>query len=66
MQALGKAEQANRSLHGLGLQAVQAYTERTPEAMRSRSDPFLALGAVRLEDEAEGLREALDAQRVAQ
>jgi hypothetical protein len=33
--------------------------------MRTRSEPFLALGAVTLEDEAEGLRKALDAQRVA-
>jgi chromosome segregation ATPase len=63
--ALARAEEANRTLHGLGLQAVDAYTQRTPEAMRTRSEPFLALGAVKLEDEAENLRKALDAQRVA-
>jgi chromosome segregation ATPase len=63
--ALARAEEANRTLHGLGLQAVDAYTRRTPEAMRTRSEPFLALGAVKLEDEAENLRKALDAQRVA-
>jgi len=63
--SLARAEQANRTLHGLGLQAVDAYTQRTPEAMRARSEPFLALGAVTLEEEAEGLRRALDAQRVA-
>ena len=62
--ALARAEEANRTLHGLGLQAVDAYTQRTPEAMRTRSEPFLALGAVKLEDEAENLRKALDAQRV--
>lgn len=62
--ALARAEEANRNLHGLGLQAVDAYTQRTPEAMRTRSEPFLALGAVKLEDEAETLRKALDAQRV--
>lgn len=63
--ALARAEEANRTLHGLGLQAVDAYTQRTPEAMRTRSEPFLALGAVTLEDEAEKLRKTLDAQRVA-
>ncbi|HEX5682699.1 MAG TPA: hypothetical protein VFY73_01580 [Ideonella sp.] len=63
--ALARAEEANRALHGLGRQAVDAYTQRTPEAMRTRSEPFLALGAVALEDEAEKLRQALDAQRVA-
>jgi chromosome segregation ATPase len=62
--ALARAEAANRALHGLGVQAVDAYTQRTPEAMRTRSEPFLALGAVTLEDEAQKLRQALDAQRV--
>ncbi|HJV71242.1 hypothetical protein [Ideonella sp.] len=65
VQSLARAEQANRQLHALGLQAVDAYTQRTPEAMRTRSEPFLALGAVQLEDEAETLRKALDAHRVA-
>lgn len=65
VQALGRAEEANRNLHGLGLQAVEAYTQRTPEAMRTRSEPFLQIGAVRLEGEAETLRKAMDLQRVA-
>lgn len=65
VQALAQAEQANRQLHGLGLQAVDAYTQRTPEAMRARSEPFLQIGAVRLEEQAEVLRKAIDAQRVA-
>lgn len=65
VSALARAEEANRQLHALGLQAVQAYTERTPEAMRTRSEPFLGLGAVALDNEAETLRRALDAQRVA-
>lgn len=65
VQALAQAEQANRQLHGLGLQAVDAYTQRTPEAMRTRSEPFLQIGAVRLEEQAEVLRKAMDAQRVA-
>lgn len=63
--ALARAEQANRTLHGLGLQAVDAYAQRTPEAMRARDEPFLALGVVQLENEAENLRKALDAHRVA-
>ncbi|MFZ5551295.1 MAG: hypothetical protein ACOZJX_21545 [Pseudomonadota bacterium] len=65
VQALSRAEEANRQLHGLGLQAVEAYTRRTPEAMRTRSEPFLQIGAVRLEEEAETLRKAMDLQRVA-
>lgn len=65
VQALAQAEQANRQLHGLGLQAVDAYTQRTPEAMRTRSEPFLQIGVVRLEEQAEVLRKAMDAQRVA-
>jgi chromosome segregation ATPase len=65
VQALAQAEQANRQLHGLGLQAVDAYTQRTPESMRARSEPFLQIGAVRLEEQAEVLRKAMDAQRVA-
>lgn len=63
--ALARAEQANRSLHRLGLEAVDAYARRTPEAMRARDEPFLGLAAVSLEDEAENLRKALDAHRVA-
>lgn len=66
VQALSRAEQANRTLHGLGLQAVDAYTQRTPEAMRTRSEPFLQIGAVRLEEEAETLRKAMDLHRVVQ
>lgn len=62
--ALGRAEQANRELHGLGLKAVEAYTQRTPDAWLARSEPFMGLGAVTLENEAEALRQALDAQRV--
>jgi hypothetical protein len=34
--------------------------------MRTRSEPFLQIGAVRLEEEAEALRKAMDLQRVAQ
>jgi hypothetical protein len=63
--ALAHAERANRSLHKLGLEAVEAYSRRTPEAMRVRDEPFLGLGAVALEEEAEHLRKALDEQRVA-
>lgn len=62
--ALARAEQANRELHTLGLQAVDAYTRRTPEAMRAHDEPFLGLGKVALQDEADRLRQALDAQRV--
>jgi chromosome segregation ATPase len=64
VKALAAAEDANRRLHSLGLAAVKAYTEATPEAMRAQSEPFLRLGAVDLENEAESLRRELDAQRM--
>jgi len=59
--ALARTEAANRQLHTLGLQAVEAWATRTPEAMRQRDEPFLQLGLVDLENEAEGLRKQLDA-----
>ena len=64
VKSLAAAEEANRQLHALGLKAVEAYTERTPEANRAKGEPFLGLATVRLENEAEALRRAMDAQRV--
>lgn len=65
VKSLAAAEQANRQLHALGLQAVNAYVQATPEAVRARDEPFLGLAAVTLEDRAEALRRALAEQRVA-
>lgn len=65
VKALGAAEEANRQLHALGLKAVEAYTERTPEANWARGEPFFGLATVRLENEAETLRRLMDAQKVA-
>lgn len=65
VKALASAEDANRQLHALGLKAVTAYTQATPEAMRAHDEPFLGLAAVRLDNEAEELRREMANQRVA-
>ena len=64
VKALASAEDANRQLHALGLKAVTAYTQATPEAMRAHDEPFLGLAAVRLDNEAEELRRDMSNQRV--
>jgi chromosome segregation ATPase len=65
VKALASAEEANRQLHALGLKAVTAYTQATPEAMRAHDEPFLGLAAVRLDNEAEELRRDMANQRIA-
>lgn len=65
VKALASAEDANRQLHALGLKAVTAYTQATPEAMRAHDEPFLGLAAVRLDNEAEELRRDMASQRIA-
>ena len=62
VKSLTAAEEANRQLQALGLQAVAAYEADTPVAARARDEPFLGLAAVRLTDEAEVLRKAMAAQ----
>jgi chromosome segregation ATPase len=64
VQALGEAEARNRELQALGQQALQAYLNDTPVAMRARDEPFLGLGRVALESRAEELRRAMAAQQV--
>lgn len=64
VKALASAEDANRQLHALGLKAVTAYTQATPEAMRAHDEPFLGLAAVRLDNEAEVLRREMADQRI--
>jgi chromosome segregation ATPase len=64
VKSLAAAEEANRQLQALGLQAVAAYEADTPVAVRARDEPFLGLAAVRLSGEAEALRKAMAAQVV--
>jgi len=64
VKALASAEDANRQLHALGLKAVNAYTQATPEAMRAHDEPFLGLAAVRLDNEGEALKREMANQRV--
>ena len=61
--ALAGAEAKNRTLHKLGLQAVEAWRIATPEGQHAGDEPFFGIASVRLEDQAETLRQALDAQR---
>jgi chromosome segregation ATPase len=63
VKALASAEDANRQLHALGLKAVNAYTQATPEAMRAHDEPFLGLAAVRLDNEGEVLKREMANQR---
>jgi chromosome segregation ATPase len=65
VKSLAAAEEANRSLLSLGLQAVRAYTEATPQAYWAKGEPFFGLASVRLENEAESLRRAMAEQQVA-
>jgi chromosome segregation ATPase len=60
VQALAKAEVANNRLLVMGRKAVDAYATRTPEAIRARDEPFLGLEAVRLDEEADAMRRAMD------
>ena len=64
VKALAAAEEANRQLQALGLKAVDAYTQATPEAMRAHDEPFLGLAAVRLDNEAEVLRRDMAQHRI--
>lgn len=64
VKALAAAEEANRQLQALGLKAVEAYTQATPEAMRAHDEPFLGLAAVRLDNEAEVLRRDMAQHRI--
>jgi chromosome segregation ATPase len=64
VKALASAEDANRQLHALGLKAVNAYTQATPEAMRAHDEPFLGLAAVRLDNEGEVLKREMANQRI--
>lgn len=64
VQSLAETEARNRELQALGLQALQAYLNDTPVAMRARDEPFLGLGQVALQNRAEELRRAMAAQQI--
>jgi chromosome segregation ATPase len=63
-QALADAEAKNHQLYAIGQDLVQRYTRRSALDTALQQDPLLGLTAVRLEDQAEKLRAALDASKL--
>ena len=63
-RALAEAEDKNRQLHALALQAVERYRAKTPAEAALQGDPLLGLTQVRIENEAEALRAQADALRL--
>jgi len=63
-QALNAAEEKNHKLYAIGQELVRRYQGRTAMEVATIGDPVLGLTAVRLEDQAEGLRTQLEQQRV--
>ena len=59
-QSLARAEQANGQMHALGLQMIDRLRGGAP----SGADPVIGFGQVRLENEAEALRDKLDAAKL--
>jgi hypothetical protein len=62
--ALTAAEENNRRLHALGLEAVDRFRGVTPAVRLVQREPVLGLADVAAEDAAEGLRQRLDALRL--
>ncbi len=62
--ALATAEENNRRLHALGLEAVDRYRGVTPAVRLVQREPLLGLADVAAEDVAEGLRLRLDSLRL--
>lgn len=62
--ALATAQDNNRRLHALGLEAVDRFRGVTPTDRLLRREPVLGLADVAAEDTAEGLRQRLDALRL--
>ncbi len=63
-KALSAAEDANRQMHALGLQLIEQLraTSRSDSVLALR--PVIGFSAVRLENEAEALRDRLDALKL--
>jgi DNA repair exonuclease SbcCD ATPase subunit len=61
MRSLTLAEKANREMHALGLQMIERL--RGKPGASSLGDPVLGFGNVRLENDAEALRDKLEAAK---
>ena len=64
-QSLAKAEKANREMHVFGLQLIDQLRGRASNAAIVATDAVLGLQQVRLENEAEAMRDRLDALKLA-
>lgn len=63
-RALAEAQDKNRQLHALALQAVERYRAKSPTEAALQGDPLLGLTQVRIENVAEDLRTQADALRL--
>jgi len=63
-EALASAEQKNRELHSLGLQAVARWLGKTELEARQQAERTLGFTQVRMQDEAEDLKARMDGLRV--
>ena len=64
-QSLASAEKANLAMHALGLQLIARIRGQQSDLPATAADPVLGFGQIRLENEAEALRDRLEAARLA-
>ena len=62
--SLAAAEKANGQMHALGLQMIERIRGRDAGADGVVADPVLGFGQIRLENEAEALRDKLEAAKL--
>lgn len=58
------AEKTNREMHALGLQMIERLRGRGAASDLAPNDPVLGFGRIKLENEAEALRDKLDAAKL--
>lgn len=64
-QSLLKAEKANRQMHAVGMNLIEQLRTRRSADSILEAEPVLGFGQVRLENNAEELRDKLDALKLA-
>jgi len=63
-QSLASAEKANLAMHALGLQLIARIRGQQSDLPATAADPVLGFGQIRLENEAEALRDRLESVRL--
>lgn len=63
-QSLTAAEKANLQMHALGLKMIERLRGREAGTDGDAADPVLGFGQIRLENDAEALRDKLDAAKL--